>query len=106
MRENKYQSDLIKKIKKLIPGCEVLKNDAQYKPGIPDLTVFYGERWVMLEVKVSADAPQQPNQEHYVRVMNDMSYAAFIHPDNEAEVLHEVQRALGIGRATRLSKSK
>ena len=39
MKENKFQSDLIKEIKKKFDGCIVMKNDSGYIQGIPDITV-------------------------------------------------------------------
>ena len=98
MNESAYQSKLIKKIKNLLPGCIVLKNDSSYIQGIPDLTVLYEDRWGTLEIKIDVDADVQPNQEYYVEKMSDMSFSAFIHPGNEAEVLHGLQKALGLAR--------
>lgn len=106
MLERQYQARIIKKLEARFPGAVVLKNDSQYRQGIPDLTILYGERWAALEVKTSADANEQPNQGHYVSMLDDMSFAAFIHPDNEEQVLDELQSALRPGRKTRLSKSK
>ena len=94
MREAEYQADLIKRIKKRLPGCLVLKNDPNYIQGIPDLIVLNGPRWGALEVKRSSKAARRPNQEWYVRVMSAMSYAAFISPDTEEEVLDDLQRSL------------
>jgi Holliday junction resolvase-like predicted endonuclease len=105
MAENKYQSKLIKKIKNLLPGCEVLKNDSGYKQGILDLTILYGKRWAMLEVKDHAKAKEQPNQGYYLRKFAKMSFAAKIYPENEEEVLTALQKALSPRRATRVSKS-
>lgn len=98
MAENAYQAKLIKKLQKLLPGCIIQKNDANYRQGFPDLTIFYGDRWAALEVKDHANAPTQPNQPYYVEKLNEMSYAAFIYPENESEVLSELQRALTSGR--------
>lgn len=97
-RENEYQGKLIKKIKKKFPGCIVLKNDSGYLQGIPDLTVFYQDRWATLEVKRSAKARHQPNQDYYVGLMDSMSFSRFIYPENEKEVLHELQQAFRVGR--------
>lgn len=85
--ERDYQAGLIKKLRKLFPGILILKNDSGYLQGILDLSLFYGDRWAMLEVKASADAPVQPNQEYYVELLDGMSFAAFIYPENEGEVL-------------------
>ena len=93
MTENAYQAKLIRKLKRRFPGCEVLKNDPNYVQGILDLTVFYGPRWAMLEVKASASSNERPNQRYYVEQMNDMSFAAFIYPENEEEVLTALQEA-------------
>ena len=94
MLESTYQARLIKKIKRLLPGSFVLKNDTDYIQGIPDLTVLYGGKWAWLEVKVSADAPIQPNQEYYIDMAFEMAYGAFIYPENEERTLHELQQAL------------
>lgn len=94
MAEGAYQSKLIKKIKEMLPGCMVLKNDSSYLQGVPDLLVMNGEKWGALEVKVSEHAKHQPNQDYYVEKMNGMSFAAFIYPENERQVLDELQRAL------------
>ncbi len=64
--------------------------------GVPDLIVLYHNMWAMLEVKMDEDANIQPNQAHYVQMFDEMSFAAFINPDNEEDVLHEVQRAFGL----------
>lgn len=90
-KENQYQASLIKKLKQIFPGCMVLKNDPSYIQGIPDLTVLYGKHWAALECKRTDSSSKRPNQEHYVSKMNEMSYAKFISPENEKEVLDELQ---------------
>jgi hypothetical protein len=94
-RECKYQHELIKKIEARFPGCFVMKNDEQYRQGTPDLTILYYDAWAVLEVKRSEDEMKDPvpNQPHYVRRLNDMGYSSFIYPENEKEVLDEIQRA-------------
>jgi hypothetical protein len=98
MAERDYQAKLIKKIKNLLPGCVIQKNDSAYIQGYPDLTIFYKDKWGALEVKTSIDAPTQPNQPYWVDKLNKMSYASFICPETEAGVLHELQLALGAVR--------
>lgn len=94
MRESQFQAQLIKKLNKMLPGIIVLKNDPNYIQGIPDLILLYKNCWAALEVKRGATASVRPNQAHYVRTMRAMSYAAFIYPENESEILSEVQQSL------------
>ena len=94
MRESQFQAQLIKKLNKMLPGIIILKNDPNYIQGIPDLILLYKNHWAALEVKRGATASVRPNQAHYVRIMHAMSYAAFIYPENESEILSEVQQSL------------
>lgn len=91
-RENAFQASLIKELKKIFPGCIVLKNDSGYMQGIPDLSVFYGLRWAMLECKKSAREVHQPNQDYLVEAANKMSFAAFIFPENKDEVIEALRK--------------
>jgi len=99
MTENVYQAKLIKKLYKMFPGCEILKNDSGYRQGILDLTIFYGKRWAMLEPKRSKTASFRPNQEYFIKKLNEMSFASAIYPENEKEVLTALQKALSPRRA-------
>jgi hypothetical protein len=92
--ESKFQSDLRKEIESYLPGCLILKNDANYRQGIPDLVIFYGPNYGFLEVKRSANEPRQPNQEWYIEYLDGMSFAAIIHPQNKEEVLDALFAAL------------
>lgn len=94
MLERDYQRKLIVKLRRMFPGCVILKNDTDYMQGIPDLTILFETRWAMLEVKGSIDAENQPNQEFYVQELDKMSFAAFIYPENEEAVLDALQYAL------------
>lgn len=105
-KENQVQADIIDEIKLRLPGCIVMKNDPNYIQGIPDLTVLYEDKWAALEVKRSAKAKHQPNQDFYIKHMNMMSYASFIYPENQEEVLDELQRTLEPKRETRFSRGK
>lgn len=96
MTEAQYQSELIKKLRLLFPDSVILKNDPGYLQGVPDLVIFHGDRYAFLEVKVRANAPTRPNQKYYVELLNDMSFAAFIYPSNEEEVLRALRRALRV----------
>ena len=90
-----YQAQLIKKLERMFPGCYIVKNDPALRQGIPDLLILYEGRWGMLEVKISATASVRPNQDFYVDKVGKMSFAAFIYPENEEQVLHDLQEALG-----------
>lgn len=91
--EKDYQAKLIKKLRKLFPGCIVLKNDSSYIQGIPDLSIFWKGHWGMLEVKQDEFADHQPNQDWYIEKADGMSFGAFIFPENEKEVLRALQRS-------------
>lgn len=94
MLEKDYQAKLITKIKKRLPDSMVMKQDANYKQGIPDLLILNKSKWAALEVKQKEDSPHRPNQDYYVEKMNAMSYASFIFPENEEDVLNAMEQAL------------
>lgn len=88
--ESGFQDKLIKDLKERFPGCMTFKMDQIQ--GIPDLLVLYKDKWASLECKKSASAKRQPNQEHYVGKMDEMSFSRFIYPENKEEVLDELQQ--------------
>lgn len=93
MLESRFQANLIKELKRLFPGCIVIKSDSGYLQGIPDLLVLYNDKWASLECKQSAVSKKQPNQEYYVGKMNEMSFSRFICPENKEEVLCDLQQS-------------
>lgn len=103
MNERDYQKELIKRIKKRFPGCTVMKTDPVQQQGIPDILILFQRTWAMLEVKMDSNSPRQPNQEHYVAHYNELSFASFINPDNEEEVLDALQSTFGSTRSARVS---
>lgn len=99
-KEAKFQSNLVRELKKRFPGCIVTKLDSGHIQGIPDLLLLWGTRWAALECKRNRRAHHQPNQEYYVNRMNEMSFARFIFPENKEEVLDELEQAFrGRGNA-------
>jgi hypothetical protein len=90
--ESKFQKDLKAELAELFPGCIVLKNDANSLQGFPDLTILYKDKWAVLESKRALASHRQPNQQYYVDMLSAMSFAAFIHPGNKEQVLHELQQ--------------
>lgn len=90
MLESKFQAKLIKEIKDRFPGCEIMKNDPNYKQGFPDLTILYKDKWAVLETKRGEKAKRQPNQEYYVDKLNNMSFSRFICPENKKETINEL----------------
>lgn len=103
MLENRFKTQLVKELKALLPGCIVLHIDPNEIQGMPDLLVLYQDRWAALEGKRSRNASHRPNQDYYVDLMNRMSYAAFIYPENKEEILSDLQRTFALGGAARLS---
>lgn len=97
MAESKFQRKLIKDIKERFPGSIVMKNDPNYIQGIPDLTILYRDKWATLEVKKDEKATHRPNQDYYVNEMSKMSYSAFIFPENEEEILNDLERSFKTG---------
>lgn len=110
-KESDYQHDLIEKIKDRFPDSFVLKNDASYIQGIPDLTVLWKDKWATLECKKSKKDYEKdftPNQHIYVQKMKRMSFSSFIFPENEEEVLNAMERSFQgcAGRRSRNVRSK
>ena len=75
MLESEYQAYLIKRIEVILPGSLIVKNDPNYLQGIPDLTIFYGPRWALLEVKASEKSRERPNQRYYIEQWAQMTFA-------------------------------
>jgi len=93
MLEAQFQRKLIKKLEDLFPGCIILKNDPNFLQGFPDLIILHGAHWAVLEDKAAKNSRRRPNQEYYIGTLNRMSFAAFIYPENEEEILNELQLA-------------
>ena len=104
--ESRFQAGLIKEIKDRLPGCYVLKNDAGYLQGVPDLLILFKDKWATLECKRSEKERHRPNQDYHVNAMNEMSFSSFIYPENKEEVLDEMVSTLRPCRETRIPGSK
>lgn len=104
MLEGKFKTDLIKDIKAILPGCLVFHLDPRELQGIPDLIILYNNTWAALEGKRHRNASLQPNQDYYVDLMNSMSFAAFIYPENREEVLDALEDTFRSKRSTRVSR--
>ena len=87
MLENRFKTKLVNELKEMFPGCIVTHLDPTEIQGIPDLLILYGSKWAVLEGKKNATASHRPNQEYYVDLMDRMSFAAFIYPENKDAVL-------------------
>lgn len=92
MLENKFQSKLVSEIKKRFPGSIVLKLDPTYIQGVPDLLILHKNKWATLECKKNQSSKRQPNQEYFVKKMNDMSFSRIIYPENKEDILNELQQ--------------
>lgn len=106
MRETPYQAQLRERLEEMFPGCFITKLDTRYFQGIPDLLVLYKNKWAILEVKRSSRAAERPNQPYYVDQFNRMSYSAFVYPENEEEVLNDLQHLFAPRRQARHSQSQ
>jgi len=104
MLEGKFKTELIRELHDLFPGCFVLHNDANEIQGFPDITILYQNMWACLEGKKSIHERYQPNQEYYLEVLDDMSFASMICPENREAVLYELQQAFQPRRPTRISR--
>lgn len=91
--ETVYQRGLITRLERMLPGCVILKNDPRQLQGVPDLLILYKKWWGALEVKLDSGR-EEPNQAYYVTMMDKMSFASFISPSTEAEVLRAIQRSI------------
>jgi len=94
--ESDFQKDLTDELERLFPDCIIIKGNSAMRQGIPDWLILYKDKWAALEVKRSyADMKKnlRPNQEWYVDVMNDLSFAAFVYPENRKEIIRALQRS-------------
>jgi hypothetical protein len=91
--ESDFQKSLLADVRVMFPGCVILKNDSGYQQGIPDWLILWNDRWAVLEAKAFANAEKQPNQPWWVDHLDEMSFAAFVYPENKETVLYDLQQA-------------
>jgi hypothetical protein len=96
MLERDFQPDVIDTLKKLFPGCIILKNDAKYKDGIPDLTVLYKSKYAILEVKRSYDEyikclKKKPKQKYYIDIFSKWAFGSYVYPENFEDVINKLK---------------
>lgn len=101
-KESAFQGETIKMIREMLPGCLVMKMNANYLQGVPDTLILFGPRWALIEFKKSDKEPYQPNQEWYIEHLNEWSYATMMCPQNREMKLDELQSALRSGRTPRV----
>lgn len=90
MKESQFQRKFIAELKDIFEDCVVLKNDPNYIQGMPDLVIFYKDKYAMLECKKSLKEQHQPNQDYYITKFNTMAYASFVCPENKEQVIKEL----------------
>lgn len=103
--ESGFKARVVKYIREeLLPGCILTTGNSASQQGIPDVFIVYRDKWAMLEFKRAEDSIHQPNQDYFVNMLDDWSFAAFIYPENEEEVLRDLQSALEPRRTARVSQ--
>ena len=102
--ESTFKTKLIDELEEMFPGCIVIHGDPNEIQGLPDLIILYKDKWAALEGKQEEDSSHRPNQDYYVELLDYMSFARFIYPENKEEVLNELQQAFRPNRTARFSR--
>ena len=92
-RESVFERKLNQQLSEIFPGSIILKV-YPFIQGTPDRLMLFENTWAAYEVKRSGIATFRPNQQHYVSLLNSMSFAQWVYPEREKEFLHDIQRAL------------
>lgn len=100
--ESIFKRKLIKQIEHDYPGAIVLKIHANYMQGIPDNIILFEKKWAIFEAKADEDSSHRLNQDYYINILNNMSLASFVYPQNKEKFLYELQRTLRPSRSTRI----
>jgi Holliday junction resolvase len=81
MSEAKLQREIIEYLKG--KGAYVLKNDANYRTGVPDLHFDHSELSGHIEVKDTEKSPYRPLQKLTIQKLQDMGvFCEVIHNNN------------------------
>lgn len=94
MTENKYQQQLVKRLRTEYPEALVFPMDGSTYQGFPDILILFEDTYAVLEAKVDETSPHQPNQDYYIELLGHAVFASFIWPSIEEEVLHGLQQTL------------
>jgi len=82
--EKKLQSEIIKFLQS--KGAYVLKNDATYRQGVPDLAFWHPDLNGFIEVKAHENSPFQPLQKKTLEKIEAMGiFCRVIHNENWPE---------------------
>jgi hypothetical protein len=89
--EKEFESNFIGRLEEKFPGCVIIKGNSTFRQGVPDRLLLHEGHWAFLEFKREENSDRQENQDYYIEKFNDMSYAAFVDPNNADEVIREIQ---------------
>jgi len=95
--EGKFKAKLIEKLEERYPDFIITKLEADLKNGIPDIVILGDKkRWATLEAKKNKEEVTKPRrnkkaQDYYVSKMGKMGYSSYVYPENEEEVLSELE---------------
>lgn len=92
MLEKDFQKKFVRELEAIFDGCILIKNDAGYIQGFPDWTMFYKNKYAVLEIKKSKNAQHQPNQDYYIDLIDSMGFARFVYPENKNDVIEDLRR--------------
>lgn len=103
MLERDYKPAMLKRLEKRFAMYGPVRwqhNDpnANGQQGIPDLTVFIGPFWMLLEVKRSEKSKKRPNQDWWIQHWSAVTFTAVIFPENEEEVFRAMEQSLAARR--------
>ncbi len=103
-KETNFEKKVIEKLMRWYPDAIVLKIHPGLNPGFPDRLALIGSSWLAFEVKRSIDSAKRPNQDYYIDLLNQMSAASFVYPENQERFFDEVQRTFQFIRPSRFFK--
>lgn len=95
MLESTFKKNIKDKLLTRFPDIEIFEPDSGKKRSVPDMLIFGPGAWAALEFKRSENSAHQPNQDRRVERLSKKGYAAFIFPENEKEILHELEELFG-----------
>lgn len=98
MIEKDFETQVVSNLQKRYPGSFVIKVNPHFIQGFPDRIFLYYNFWAAFDTKIAANSQKQPNQTYYIETLDKLSFATFVHPDNEMEFYNDIQRALEVRR--------